>query len=71
VFIERLWRSLKYECVYLNNFENITQAKSIIKDWIIHYNMNRPHSTFDGKTPHEIYVTELKGFILSDVKLAA
>lgn len=55
VFIERLWRSLKYECIYLNSFENGRQAKSIIGEWLNHYNKTRPHSVFDGKTPHEIY----------------
>lgn len=38
VFIERLWRSLKYECVYLNSFENGWQAKRIIGNWMNHYN---------------------------------
>lgn len=55
VFIERLWRSLKYECVYLNAFESGKQAKEKISDWIQHYNENRPHSTFYGSTPSEIY----------------
>lgn len=56
VFIERLWPSLKYECVYLNNFENTRQAKLLIGNWINHYNRDRPHSTFDGQAPHEVYL---------------
>lgn len=56
VFIERLWRSLKYECVYLHNFEDGAQAKFLIGTWMVHYNMTRPHSTFDGQTPHEVYI---------------
>lgn len=56
VFIERLWRSLKYECVYLNNFENGRQAKDHIGNWMNHYNLTRPHSTFDGQTPYEVYM---------------
>jgi putative transposase len=55
VFIERLWRSLKYECVYLHVIDNGKQAKQEIKEWINHYNYQRPHSTFDGKTPYEVY----------------
>jgi putative transposase len=55
VFIERLWRSLKYECVYLNAFENGLQARTQIRAWISHYNETRPHSTFDGQTPNEVY----------------
>ncbi len=55
VFIERLWRSLKYECVYLNALESGSQAGTIIGDWIEFYNTQRPHSTFNGRTPHEVY----------------
>ena len=55
VFIERLWRSLKYECVYLNVFENGAQAGKEISTWLMHYNQTRPHSTFKGQTPDEVY----------------
>ena len=55
VFIERLWRSLKYECVYLHAFENGVQARQQISAWLSHYNHTRPHSTFDGQTPDEVY----------------
>jgi putative transposase len=55
VFIERLWRSLKYECVYLNAFDNGLQARKGIGEWLAFYNTKRPHSTFDGQTPDEVY----------------
>ena len=55
VFIERLWRSLKYECVYLHALENGSQARTHIGVWLSHYNYTRPHSTFDGQTPDEVY----------------
>lgn len=55
VFIERLWRSLKYECVYLHDFENAYEARKLIGDWINYYNNIRPHSVFDGRTPNEVY----------------
>lgn len=55
VFIERLWRSLKYECVYLHMPETGSQARTAIGDWINFYNTERPHSTFNGRTPHEAY----------------
>lgn len=48
VFIERLWRSLKYECVFLNAFETGSEARSGIGSWIDYYNRQRPHSTFGG-----------------------
>ena len=55
VFIERLWRSLKYECVYLHAPETGSEARTQIGRWINFYNTERPHSTFDGRTPHEVY----------------
>jgi len=56
VFIERLWRSLKYECVYLKAFENGIQARFEIKSWLKFYNEERPHSSFGGQTPSEVYM---------------
>ncbi len=55
VFIERLWRSLKYECVYLQAFETGSEARSCISHWMNFYNTQRPHSTLDGRTPSEAY----------------
>ncbi len=55
VVIERLWRSLKYECVYLQAFETGSQARTGIGGWIDYYNTSRPHSVFDGRTPEEVY----------------
>ena len=57
VFIERLWRSLKYECVFLNAFETGSEARAGIGCWIDYYNRKRPHSSFDGRTPDEVYAT--------------
>jgi putative transposase len=56
VFIERLWRSCKYECVYLQEFETVSQAKNAISNWISFYNWARPHSVFDGMRPMEVYL---------------
>ena len=55
VFIERLWRSLKYECVYLKAFTDGLHARAEIGEWIRYYNGSRPHSTFGGQTPAEVY----------------
>jgi putative transposase len=55
VFIERLWRSLKYECVFLNAFETGSEARIGIGRWIGYYNAARPHSSFGGSTPDEVY----------------
>ena len=55
VFIERLWRSLKYECVYLHAFETGSELKAGLGRWITYYNTQRPHSGLAGKTPVEAY----------------
>jgi putative transposase len=55
VFIERLWRSLKYECVYLNVFETGTEARTGIGKWLTYYNADRPHSALGGRTPNEAH----------------
>ena len=60
VFIERLWKSLKYECVYLQEFDNSLQARYAIEQWLDFYNYTRPHSAFGGKTPNEIYTGKLQ-----------
>jgi putative transposase len=55
VFIERLWRSLKYECVYLHAFETGLALHTGLLRWISHYNTRRPHSSLAGRTPDEAY----------------
>jgi putative transposase len=55
VFIERLWRSLKYECIYLHAFETGTDLRAGLTSWIGYYNARRPHSTLAGRTPDEAY----------------
>ena len=55
VFIERLWRSLKYECVYLHAFETGSELRVGLTRWISYYNADRPHSRLAGQTPDEAY----------------
>ncbi len=55
IFIERLWRSLKYEAVYLHELTDGFVAERVIGDWLTFYNELRPHSSLGGKTPAEIY----------------
>ncbi len=55
VFIERLWRSLKYECVYLHAFETGSELRAGLSRWIGSYNARRRHSTLAGQTPNEAY----------------
>ena len=64
--IERLWRSLKYECVYLHAFERGSAAKAGIGKWMAYYNAERPHSTHGILTPNEAYESKAE-----PVRLAA
>lgn len=56
--IERLWRSLKYECIYLRAFQKGSEAKAGIGKWLANYNAERPHSTQGILTPDEAYESE-------------
>ncbi len=55
IFIERLWRSLKYEAVYLHELTDGFVARRVIGEWIDFYNTERPHSALAGRTPAEVY----------------
>jgi putative transposase len=57
IFIERLWRSLKYEAVYLHELTDGFRAERVIRDWMGFYNTERPHSSLAGQTPAEAYGT--------------
>ena len=55
VLAKRLWRSLKYECVYLNAFETGSELRAGLGRWLSYYNGHRPHSRFAGRTQDEVY----------------
>ncbi|NOC43901.1 IS3 family transposase [Ruegeria sp. HKCCD7559] len=55
IFVERLWRSLKYECVYLHAWETGSEARTGVGKWIEFYNRKRPHSALGGKPPAVVY----------------
>ncbi|WP_156529555.1 IS3 family transposase [Marivivens sp. JLT3646] len=55
IFIERLWRTLKYECVYLHAWETGSEAKAGIRKWMTFYNHQRPHSALGGRPPAVVY----------------
>jgi putative transposase len=59
VFVERLWRSVKYEEVYLRAYESVSQARTSIGQYLRFYNLKRPHSSLDGRTPDRAYVDAL------------
>ena len=58
IFIERLWRSLKYEQVYLSEYLNGSEARAGIGWWIDFYNERRPHSSLNDQTPNEAYTDD-------------
>ena len=58
IFIERLWRSLKYEAIYLHELTDGFVARRVIGEWIGFYNTERSHSALDGQTPAEAYEAE-------------
>ena len=60
VFVERLWRSIKYEEVYLHAYDSVGHAKAGIGRYIDFYNSRRPHSSLDKKTPDEFYFATLR-----------
>jgi len=55
VFVERLWRSVKYEEVYLRAYDSVADARSSIGGYLTFYNRKRPHSRLDGRTPDQVY----------------
>ena len=59
VFVERLWRSVKYEEVYLRAYDNVSEARASIGRYLDFYNGRRPHSSLDGTTPDQAYFTAL------------
>jgi putative transposase len=65
VFVERLWRSVKYEETYLWAYESVSDARTSIGRYLDFYNGRRPHSSLDGTTPDQAY------FIPPPLRLAA
>ena len=55
IFIERLWRSVKYEEVYLNEYTSVQQLRESLAKYFLFYNTKRPHQSFDAATPQEVY----------------
>ncbi len=59
VFVERLWRSVKYEEVYLRAYDTVAEARASIGRYLSFYNTRRPHSSLDRRTPDQAYFTRL------------
>jgi putative transposase len=59
VFVERLWRTIKYEEVYLKAYESVSEARASIGHYLRFYNAGRPHSRLDRQTPDQVYFSQL------------
>lgn len=55
VFVERLWRAVKYEEVYLRAYDSVSEVRPSLARYLAFYNRGRPHSSLDGRTPEEAY----------------
>ena len=55
IFVERLWRSVKYEEVYLHDYQTVPAARVQLSDYFEFYNTERPHEALGYRTPYEVY----------------
>ncbi len=60
VFVERLWRSVKYECIYLQEWDSVKSIRQGVNDYFAFYNHKRPHQSLEGRTPHDVYSSKPK-----------
>ena len=60
LFIERLWRSLKYEDIYLKGYSTVGELEAGVRQWIERYNTWRPHQTLGNRTPARVYEVDRK-----------
>ena len=59
VFVERIWRTIKYEEVYLRAYDSVHEARTFLGRYIEFYNRTRPHTSLKGKTPDQVYFNQL------------
>ena len=71
VFIERLWRSLKYEDIYIKGYVDIGELNVGVEEWMERYNTWRPHQALGNKTPAQVYITDRKPAGVETMKIAA
>jgi putative transposase len=60
VFVERLWRSVKYEEVYIRAYNSVSEARTSIGKYLEFYNQGRPHSSLDRQTPDQVYFSQIQ-----------
>lgn len=59
IFTERLWRTVKYENIYIKSYGNLQEARAGLTEYFNFYNNDRPHSKLDDHTPAEVYFNKI------------
>jgi len=59
IMIERLWRTVKYEEVYLKEYTDVAELKAALKKYFHFYNYDRPHKSLGGKSPGDVYLSKM------------
>ena len=70
VFVERLWRTIKYEEVYLRAYETVSEARASLGRYIDFYNRRRPHSSLDRQTPDQVYFNAVPLLVAAQTRQA-
>jgi putative transposase len=68
IFIERLWKTIKYEEVYLYAYDSVSEARQALCRYITFYNTRCPHSSLDGKTPDTVRTGKQNGKVLPEIR---
>jgi len=71
VFVERLWRNVKYEEVYLKAYQNVAEARAGIGEYFHFYNHERPHQALGYQTPRQVFETGLTGECMKDQEVVS
>ncbi|WP_257720282.1 DDE-type integrase/transposase/recombinase [Gracilinema caldarium] len=71
IYMERVWRTIKYEDIYIKDYQTMTELKEGLKTYVTFYNSKRYHQSLDYATPDEIYAQAFKAAIASEEALTA
>lgn len=66
IFMERFWRTIKYDEVYLKDYEDVAECRFSLDSFISRYNSFRPHQSLEGKTPDSVYAAGLRSIVIED-----